>query len=115
MKKVSLFGLGAGLLAALTFTAEPASAQQSTLEIVKNRGQLRCQLGTPAPGWYVLSDSGKWSGFDVENCRAVSAAVFGDPDKIERSEEHTFELQSLMRISFAGFCFITKKHTNHTI
>jgi len=83
MKKVSLFGLGAGLLAALSFTAEPASAQQSTLDIVKSRGQLRCQLGTPAPGWYELSDSGKWSGFDVENCRAVAAAVFGDPDKIE--------------------------------
>ncbi len=83
MKKVSLFGLGAGLLAALTFTSEPAFAQQSTLDIVKSRGQLRCQLGTPAPGWYELSDSGKWSGFDVENCRAVAAAVFGDPDKIE--------------------------------
>ncbi|MEQ8818068.1 MAG: amino acid ABC transporter substrate-binding protein [Thalassobaculum sp.] len=83
MKKVSLFGLGAGLLAALTFTAEPASAQQSTLDIVKSRGHLRCQVGTPAPGWYVLSDAGKWSGFDVENCRAVSAAIFGDPDKIE--------------------------------
>lgn len=83
MKKVSLFGLGAGLLAALTLTAEPASAQQSTLDIVKSRGHLRCQLGTPAPGWYMLSDSGKWSGFDYENCRAVSAAIFGDPDKIE--------------------------------
>lgn len=83
MKKVSLFGLGAGLLAALTFTSGPASAQQSTLDIVKSRGHLRCQVGTPAPGWYTLSDAGKWSGFDVENCRAVSAAVFGDPDKIE--------------------------------
>src|SRR3546814_14538327 len=39
--------------------------------------------GTPGPGWYELSDSGKWSGFDCENCRAVSAAVFGDPEKIE--------------------------------
>lgn len=83
MKKVSLFGLGAGLLAALAFTSGPASAQQSTLDIVKSRGQLRCQVGTPAPGFYTLSDAGKWSGFDVENCRAISAAIFGDPDKIE--------------------------------
>lgn len=83
MKKVSLFGLGAGLLAALAFTSGPASAQQSTLDIVKSRGQLRCQVGTPAPGFYTLSDTGKWSGFDVENCRAISAAIFGDPDKIE--------------------------------
>jgi len=83
MKKVSLFGLGAGLLAALALSPEPVSAQESTLDIVKSRGHLRCQLGTPAPGFYSLSDAGKWSGFDVETCRAVSASIFGDPDKIE--------------------------------
>jgi general L-amino acid transport system substrate-binding protein len=83
MKKVSLFGLGAGLLAALALTPEPVLAQQSTLEIVKNRGMLRCQIGTPAPGFYQLSDAGKWSGFDVEICRAVAAAIFGDADKVE--------------------------------
>lgn len=83
MKKVSLLALGAGFLASLAFTPEPVLAQESTLEIVKNRGILRCQVGTPAPGFYSLSDDGKWSGFDVENCRAVSAAIFGDPDNIE--------------------------------
>ncbi|WP_028794773.1 amino acid ABC transporter substrate-binding protein [Thalassobaculum salexigens] len=83
MKKVSLLALGAGFLASLAITPEPVLAQDSTLEIVKNRGILRCQVGTPAPGFYSLSDDGKWSGFDVENCRAVSAAIFGDPDKIE--------------------------------
>ena len=82
MKKVSLLGLGAALLAGMSFTAEPVSAQ-STLEIVQQRGSLRCQVGTPSPGFYALSDSGTWSGFDVENCRAISAAIFGDPDKIE--------------------------------
>jgi general L-amino acid transport system substrate-binding protein len=83
MKKVNLLGLGAGLLAALSFTPEPVMAQESTLDIVKSRDVLRCQVGTPAPGFYSLSDDGKWSGFDVENCRAVAAAIFGDPDKIE--------------------------------
>ncbi len=83
MKKVSLLALGAGVLASLSFTPEPVLAQESTLEIVKNRGILRCQVGTPSPGFYSLSDDGKWSGFDVENCRAMSAAIFGDPDKVE--------------------------------
>src|SRR3546814_5867593 len=32
----------------------------------------------------------------------------------DRSEEHTSELQSLMRISYAVFCLKKKKHTNHT-
>src|SRR3546814_7772754 len=41
-----------------------------------------------------------------------TAAVYGQPDSIPvRSEEHTSELQSLMRISYAVFCF-TKKITN---
>src|SRR3546814_5652735 len=33
------------------------------------------------------------------------------PDHAGRSEEHTSELQSLMRISYAVFC-LKKKHTN---
>src|SRR3546814_7926676 len=32
----------------------------------------------------------------------------------ERSEEHTSELQSLMRLSYAVFCLKKKKHTKHT-
>src|SRR3546814_8766048 len=32
-------------------------------------------------------------------------------DKLRRSEEHTSELQSLMRISYAVFCLKKKKHT----
>src|SRR3546814_9795663 len=34
--------------------------------------------------------------------------------EVGRSEEHTSELQSLMRISYAVFCLKKKKHTNHT-
>src|SRR3546814_1495209 len=38
----------------------------------------------------------------------------GKPQPIsERSEEHTSELQSLMRISYAVFCLKTKKHKNY--
>ena len=44
MKKLSLLGLGLGMIASLGFTAEMASAQ-STLDIVKQRGMLRCQVG----------------------------------------------------------------------
>src|SRR3546814_2558206 len=37
-----------------------------------------------------------------------------DPDAQARSEEHTSELQSLMRISYAVFCLKKKKHTRQT-
>lgn len=82
MKKLSLLGIGAGLLAAVSLTASPVQAQ-STLEIVKNRGHLRCQVGPPSPGFYQLSQDGVWSGSDVSVCRAIAAAIFGDPNKVE--------------------------------
>ena len=73
--------VSASLLAALTAVSAPAAAQ--TLDIVKKRGHLRCQVGTPSPGFYQLSSDGKWSGSDVSVCRAIAAAVLGDPEKIE--------------------------------
>lgn len=83
MKKYSLVGLGAGILAVLSMAATPVLAQQSTLELVKQRGHLRCQVGTPSPGFYQLAADGTWSGSDVSVCRAVATAIFGDPNKVE--------------------------------
>ena len=74
-----LLTLGAVATAAV---AGPALAQ-STLEQVKARGHLNCQVGLPTPGFYALADDGTWSGMDVDMCRGVSAAIFGDPDKVE--------------------------------
>ncbi|EKE77627.1 MULTISPECIES: amino acid ABC transporter substrate-binding protein [Oceanibaculum] len=82
MKKLSLLGLGLGLLAGFAVTAGTAAAQ-STLEQVKQRGHLRCQVGIPSPGFYVLDQNGNWSGSDVSICRAVATAIFGDPSKVE--------------------------------
>jgi general L-amino acid transport system substrate-binding protein len=62
--------------------ATPVLAE-STLELVKNRGHLRCQVGTPSPGFYQLAADGTWSGSDVSICRAVATAIFGDPNKVE--------------------------------
>ena len=82
MKKYSLLGLGAGVLAVLSMAATPVLAE-STLELVQKRGHLRCQVGTPSPGFYQLGADGTWSGSDVSVCRAVATAIFGDPNKVE--------------------------------
>ena len=82
MKNYSLLGLGAGILAVLSMAATPVLAE-STLELVKKRGHLRCQVGPPSPGFYQLSSDGVWSGSDVSVCRAVATAIFGDPNKVE--------------------------------
>ncbi len=60
-----------------------ASAAAKTLDIVKERGHLRCQVGTPSGGFYNLDSDGNWSGIDVAVCQAVAAAIFGDKKKLE--------------------------------
>ena len=60
-----------------------ASAAESTLDIVKKRGHVRCQVGPPSAGYYNLDANGNWYGLDVQTCRAVAAAIFGDPSKLE--------------------------------
>lgn len=58
----------------------PVTAQ--TLQKVRDRGHLVCGASEGLPGFAQLED-GVWSGFDVDFCRAVSAAVFGNPDLVE--------------------------------
>jgi len=53
------------------------------LETVKERGYLICGVNAGLPGFASEDDEGNWSGLDVDFCRAVSAAVFGDADKVE--------------------------------
>jgi general L-amino acid transport system substrate-binding protein len=74
--------LAAAAAVGLAGWAHDAQAQ-ATLNQVKERGHLNCQVGLPTPGFYALADDGTWSGMDVDVCRAVSAAIFGDPDRIE--------------------------------
>ena len=69
------------LALALVLLAIPASAQ--TLETVRQRGHLVCGATDPMPGFAQRSEAGLWSGFDVDFCRAVAAAVFGNPDLVE--------------------------------
>ena len=54
-----------------------------TLAAVRKRGGVRCGTSTSYPGFGEVDASGRWSGFDVDFCRAVAAAVFGDPSKVE--------------------------------
>ena len=51
----------------------------ATLDDVKARGNLNCGVSTGAPGFATIDDSGKNVGFDVDYCRALAAAIFGDP------------------------------------
>ena len=64
--------------------AAPAMQEaQSTLSIVQERGKLVCIGNAQLPGFGFLDSEGNFSGFDVDYCRAIAAAIFGDANALE--------------------------------
>ncbi len=66
---------------ALLLTSNYAFA--STLDVVRNRGFVQCGVSEAMPGFSSAGANGNWKGLDADFCRAVSAAVFGDPAKVK--------------------------------
>ena len=58
----------------------PVGAQ--TLKAVKDRGMLNCGVSQGLSGFSSMDEKNTWTGFDVDFCRAVAAAVFDDPSKV---------------------------------
>ncbi len=77
MIKLSSLVVG-GLAVGLTL-----GAQAGTLDDVKKRGTLSCGVSTGLAGFSQKDEKGKWSGLDVDVCRAVAAAVLGDANKVQ--------------------------------
>ena len=80
MKKLFSFATAATIAGSLL--AGTASAA-TTLETVKQRGHLQCGVTTGLPGFSQPDDKGNWTGLDVDTCRAVAAAIFGDGGKVQ--------------------------------
>ena len=61
-----------------------AGAQaQATLKTVQDRGSLICGVSQGLAGFSIKDAKGEWSGFDVDFCRALAAAIFNDPSKVQ--------------------------------
>jgi general L-amino acid transport system substrate-binding protein len=73
----SLLAISAAAMAAL-----PAQAGK-TVDGIKARGQVICGVNTGLAGFSAADSSGKWSGLDVDICRAVAAATLGDAEKVK--------------------------------
>ena len=71
------------LALALSAVIAPAEAQTTTLNVVKNRGDLICGVSPGLAGFGIPDAKGEWSGLDVDLCRAISAAIFNDPKKVK--------------------------------
>jgi general L-amino acid transport system substrate-binding protein len=79
VSKMTALSLGA--LSAMTLAS--AADAGATLDNIKKNGVVTCGVHTGNPGFATADSSGKWSGFDVDYCRALAAAVFSDATKVK--------------------------------
>src|SRR6202789_3852503 len=59
------------------------SANAATLDQVKTRGQLICGANPGLAGFGLPDDQGMYKGLDVDECKAIAAAIFNDPEKVK--------------------------------
>ena len=83
MLLVLALAIATGACASDDPTQAPEQQESSRLERVKERGTLVCASGNDVPGFGYLDEGGNNVGFDLDLCRAVAAAVLGDPDALE--------------------------------
>ena len=75
--------MAAGVVAATLVGAAGAAFAGKDLDAIKARGSLICGVSTGVAGFAAADSQGKWTGIDVDTCRAIAAAIFGDADKVK--------------------------------
>ena len=79
MTKIAL----AAAVGLATVLASGGALAGKDLDAIKARGAVICGVPTGIAGFAVADSQGKWVGLDVDVCRAVSAAIFGDSEKVK--------------------------------
>ncbi len=80
IKQIKLAAVTVAILGAAL--AAPAHAGK-TLDAIKARGQVICGVNTGLAGFASADSSGKWSGLDIDVCKALAAAVLSDAEKVK--------------------------------
>lgn len=78
MKKTIVSALGV-----IAMSVSALSASAATLDDVKAKGFVQCGVSQGLPGFSNPDSAGNWTGIDVDLCRGVAAAVFGDATKVK--------------------------------
>ncbi|PEQ14964.1 amino acid ABC transporter substrate-binding protein [Piscirickettsia salmonis] len=82
----------------MALSTASASTAGATVDAIKKRGELVCGVSQGSAGLSIADKQGRWTGLDVDLCRAIAAAVFGDADKIKvvplNSQQRFTALQS---------------------
>lgn len=82
-RRCLLFCILAGLSGVAPTLAQTIAEPGPTLQAVRDRGHLICATSDPMLGFAQIGADGRWTGFDVDFCRAVAVAIFGDPGRME--------------------------------
>src|SRR4051794_25711229 len=70
------------VFAASMLAASTAIVSAATLDTVKSRGTLVCGVSAGFAGFSAPDSQGNYKGLDVDYCRALAAAIFGDANKV---------------------------------
>ena len=68
--------------------ATQPSGWGSRLKLVKDRGKLICAATNDSPGFSYINETGEWTGYGIEMCKAYATAIFGD-------HENRWEMQAI--------------------
>ena len=80
MHRFTLVAVGA--VTALGGVSVFAQSPGSTVDTIQKRGQLVCGVSQGSAGLSLADSQGRWSGLDVDFCKALAAAVLNAPDKV---------------------------------
>jgi len=78
MKKLQIAAVGAALL-----TAGSLAHAGATFDAVMKKGFVQCIVNTGVAGFSAPDSKGNWAGIDIDLCRAIAAAMFGDSTKFK--------------------------------
>lgn len=88
----------------------PAEAQ--ILQRVRSRGYLICGVNSGLPGFGSIDSDGNFVGFDVDICRAMAAAVFGDSEQVDYVAVPAAQRQAMIQ---AGTVDLISRNTTYTL
>lgn len=71
------------LILSMSACSSKSAVSNSRLDTIKNRGKLICGVSGQLPGFSYVKANGEYAGLDVDICRAIAAAIFDDPKKVE--------------------------------
>ncbi len=107
--KIKLLSAAIG---AAVFALGASAASATTLEDVKAKGFVQCGVNTGLLGFAQPDASGNWAGFDVDFCKAVASAVFGDPTKVKYTPTNAKERFTALQ---SGEIDVLSRNTTWTI